>query len=584
MMRMAGGTVVTKPLDAPAGTVPGHERRRSSRALQVGLPAFGVLAGIVLVAGPFLATLIRSLLYWSPDGASVAVSLQNFTALLSDPRFHEAALNTLICGVGATIFSTLLGLSLAWVVSRTDLPGRSWFEIGNMIPFFLSPYVGAEAWSYLASPNSGILQKASLDYFGVSLQFVNIFSLGGVIWVLSLFYTPYVYLLVISPLRRMDAALEDAARVHGASFWYTVRHITIPLLMPALLSGATVVFVTSAGLFDVPFALAATRGIRTVPTEIFSSVQYPADFGRAASFGMLVMLITVALTLWQRHYMAGRRYETVTGKGYRPRVLQLTRSGRIAALALETFYIGCGVVLPIVALVMVSLSSIWTGRFRPAMATMSNYKYVLFEYDLTRIAIVNSLVLAVAGATIGVGLSILQSYYLNRSRSKARGLIEAVLTMPLGIPGIILGLGFLILALRTPLYSTLVIILIAYVAHFFPLAIRTISAMFMAINPELEQSARASGATWGQTMRYVLLPLLKPALIAAWLMLFVIFVRELGSTILLYAQGTETISVALVALGERNFGYVAALAVIQLLVLLSAFALFKATRASIGQE
>jgi iron(III) transport system permease protein len=581
---MAGGTVVTKPLDAPAGTVPGHERRRSSRALQVGLPAFGVLAGIVLVAGPFLATLIRSLLYWSPDGASVSVSLQNFTALLSDPRFHEAALNTLICGVGATIFSTLLGLSLAWVVSRTDMPGRSWFEIGNMIPFFLSPYVGAEAWSYLASPNSGILQKASLDYFGVSLQFVNIFSLGGVIWVLSLFYAPYVYLLVISPLRRMDAALEDAARVHGASFWYTVRHITVPLLMPALLSGATVVFVTSAGLFDVPFALAATRGIRTVPTEIFSSVQYPADFGRAASFGMLVMLITVALTLWQRHYMAGRRYETVTGKGYRPRVLQLTRSGRIAALALETFYIGCGVVLPIVALVMVSLSSIWTGRFRPAMATMSNYKYVLFEYDLTRTAIMNSLVLAVAGATIGVGLSILQSYYLNRSRSKARGLVEAVLTMPLGIPGIILGLGFLILALRTPLYSTLVIILIAYVAHFFPLAIRTISAMFMAINPELEQSARASGATWGQTMRYVLLPLLKPALIAAWLMLFVIFVRELGSTILLYAQGTETISVALVALGERNFGYVAALAVIQLLLLLSAFALFKATRASIGQD
>jgi iron(III) transport system permease protein len=218
------------------------------------------------------------------------------------------------------------------------------------------------------------------------------------------------------------------------------------------------------------------------------------------------------------------------------------------------------------------------------MATLENYRYVLFEYDLTRTAIKNSLILAVAGASIGVGLSVLQSYYLNRSRSKARGLVEAVLTLPLGIPGIILGLGFLILALRTPLYSTLMIILIAYVAHFFPLAIRTVSAMFMAINPELEQSARASGATWGQTMRYVLLPLLKPALIAAWLMLFVIFVRELGSTILLYSQGTETISVALVGLGERNFGYVAALAVVQLVLLLTAFALFKATRASIVQD
>jgi iron(III) transport system permease protein len=552
--------------------------------LQVGLPAFGVLVGILLVAGPFLATFIRSFLYWSPDGAAVAVSLQNFASLLGDPRFHAAALNTLICGVGATVFSTMLGLSLAWVVSRTDMPGRSWFEVGNMIPFFLSPYVGAEAWVYLAAPNSGILQKLSLDYFGVSLQFVNIFSLGGVILVLSLFYTPYVYLLVISPLRRMDAALEDAARVHGASFWYTVRHITVPLLMPALLSGAAVVFVTSAGLFDVPFALAATRGIRTIPTEIYSSVQYPADFGRAASIGMLVMIITVALTLWQRHYMAGRRYETVSGKGYRPRVIKLSRAGRFTALTLEALYIGCGVVLPIIALIMVSLSSIWTGRFIPAMATLENYRYVLFEYDLTRIAIKNSLVLAFAGASIGVGLSVLQSYYLNRSQSRARGLVEAVLTLPLGIPGIILGLGFLILALRTPLYSTLTIILVAYVAHFFPLAVRTISAMFMAINPELEQSARASGATWGQTMRYVLLPLLKPALIAAWLMLFVIFVRELGSTILLYAQGTETISVALVGLGERNFGYVAALAVIQLVLLLSAFTLFKATSASTVQD
>jgi iron(III) transport system permease protein len=230
---------------------------------------------------------------------------------------------------------------------------------------------------------------------------------------------------------------------------------------------------------------------------------------------------------------------------------------------------------------MVSFSSIWTGKLDPARLTTANYDYVLFSYSLTRQAILNSLFLALVGASAGIVISVLQAYYVNRGNRKRRSLVDAVLSLPLGIPGIILGLGFLILAIRTPLYSTLAIILIAYVARFFPFSTRTISAMLLAINPELEQSARASGATWLQTMRHVLLPLLLPAIIAGWLMLFVIFIRELGATILLYAQGTETISVALVVLSEHSIGRVAALAVIQLILLLFAFTLFRATRASL---
>lgn len=180
-------------------------------------------------------------------------------------------------------------------------------------------------------------------------------------------------------------------------------------------------------------------------------------------------------------------------------------------------------------------------------------------------------------------LAVLQSYYLTRRNPRRCALVDALLSLPLGIPGIILGLGFLIIAIRTPLYSILTIILIAYIARFFPFATRTVTAMFLAINSELEQSARSSGASWPQTMRLIVLPLLRPALIAAWLMLFVIFIRELGATILLYAQGTETISVAMVVLSERSSGYVAALAVVQLLMLLAAFALFRLTRTSLSQ-
>lgn len=552
------------------------------RFAQRGLPLSGVVIGILLIIGPFCATIVRSMLAWDASGPHV--SLSNFVGILTSPHFYQAAGNTLICSASAALLSTGLGFALAWIVSRTDVPGRGWFEILNLVPFFLSPYVGAISWLYLAAPHSGILPNLVKDAFGITLDFLPVYGLPGVIGVLTLFYTPYVYLFVVAPLRQMDAALEDAARVHGATFWFTLRHITIPLLMPALLSGALIVFVTSAGLFDIPLALASPKGIRTMPTEVYGLVQFPSDLGRAAAFGVIVMTATVALAILQRRYLSRRRFDTVSGKGYRPRIVALRAGGRSAAVLVELIYITLGVVLPVVAILMVSLSGLWTGRFNPAALTLKNFDYVLFNYSLTQQAIWNSLALALVGATIGVAISFLQAYYIHRGTSRWRWLIDGILSVPLGIPGIILGLGYLILAIRTPLYSTLTIILIAYIARFFPMATRTISSMLLAINPELEQSARANGASWLQTMRYILLPLLLPAIIAAWLLLFVIFIRELGATILLYAQGTETISVALVLLSERSAGYVAALAVIQLVMLLAAFVLFRMTRASLVQS
>ena len=545
------------------------------------LPLLGVSIGILLIIGPFLAGLVRSLLLWVADDPQI--SLANFTWLFTDRRIQTAAINSLICGAGAMSISLVLGTSLAWIVSRTNVPGRELFKTLNLIPFFFSPYVGAIGWIFLVAPYSGLMQTTTAAFFGGPIEGPNIYSLAGVIWILSLFYTPYVYLFVISPLQRMDAAFEDAARVHGASFWTTVRLITLPLLQPGLLSAALIVFVTSAGLFDVPLALTATKGIRTMPTEVFALVRYPSDLGRAAAFGIFITAVTVALTLWQRAHLAKRRYEIVSGKGYKPRVIELRGAGKAIALTIEIVFLLTSVVLPVLALILVALSPLWTGKFNPANATLANFNYVLFEYSLTRQAIMNSLFLAVTGATIGVMISGLQSYYLVRVRSVFKGFVDALLALPLGIPGIVLSLFFLIFAIRTPLYGTLVILLIAYIARFFPFATRTITAMLSAIHPELEESARANGATWGQTMRMILLPLLRPALIAAWIMLFIIFIRELGASILLYASGTETISIAMLLLSENSVGYVAALALIQLVLLLIGFSLFRLTRAPVVQ-
>jgi iron(III) transport system permease protein len=555
--------------------------RRFSDVAETALPLAAVVIGVALVLGPFVATVVRS--GFTVDAGGAALSWRNFTGLLADPRFYQAAANTVVCGLGATVVSGVLGLGLAWVVARTDMPGRRWFEIVNLVPFFLSPYVGAIAWVWLAAPYSGLLSRLLADSLGLPPDIIPIYGVGGAAWVLALFYTPYVYLFVIAPMRQMDPALEDAARVHGAGLWTTLRLVTLPLLFPALFSAALIVFVTSAGLFDVPLALASTHGVRTVPTEIYQFVQYPSDLGRAAAFGVVAMAVTVLLTVLQRRWLDRRRFVTVTGKGYRPRIIALGPGGRACALAFELAYVGCAVVLPVTALVMVSLSPIWTGTFSAAALTWHNFDYVLFDYALTRQAVLNSLFLAAAGATLGVSISALQAWYLHRSAGRRRAVIDAVLSLPVGIPGIILGLGFLILAIRTPLYSTLAILLIAYVAHFFPFATRTVAATLTAVNPELESSARVSGASWLQTMRHVVVPLVMPAVVAAWLMLFVVFVRELGASILLYADGTETISVALYLLSERSSGYVAALAVIQLVLLLIAFSLFRATRASLIQ-
>ena len=536
-----------------------------------------MLLGIVLVCAPLIAMMVQSL---APgEDAAPGWTLAHFTALATNSNFLEATLNTLFCGTVVTALSTLIGFVLAWLVSRTDMPGRGGFELLNLVPFFLSPYVGALSWIYLAAPHSGLIQNLIRNATGADITLPDIFGRGGVIMILTLFYTPYIYLFVIGPLRQMDGALEDAARVAGASFLQTIRSVVIPLMMPALLSGALIVFVTSAGLFDVPLALAVPSGIRTIPTEIYGMLQYPTDFGGASAVSVIILGVTVLLTVLQRGYIDKRRFDTVSGKGYRPRRLTLTTPAKAAALAVEILYVGSAVILPIAALALVSFSTIWTGQFRLATATWRNYNFVLFNSDLARNAILNSLVLAIAGACVIVAISLLQAYGLQRGGARWRTAMDTVLSLSLGIPGIILGLGILIIAVHTPLYGTLSLIFIAYIVRFFPYSTRSLTAMLLTINPELEQSARTSGASWFQATRHILLPLMWPGIVAAWIMLFVILIRELGATILIYARGTETISVALVLLGARNTGYVAALGIIQVLLLLGALMLLRLTKA-----
>ena len=536
-----------------------------ARHIERWTPGLAVAIGVILAVIPVAATLLRSLTIDVSDG----LTFINYTQLFTDPRAQLAARNTLIIGMSVTIASSLLGFLLAWIVSRTEIPGRKSFELLNLVPFFTSPYVGAMAWQYLTAPNSGLLVTLARNWLDLDLSFLRINSIGGVVWVLVLFYTPFIYLFVIGPMRNLNGALEDAARVHGLGFIDTMRRITIPLLAPALLSGAIVVFVTSAGLFDVPVILATPYAIPTIPALIYESIGYPSDFGRAAALGTMMMAVIVGLILIQRRIIGDRRFETVSGKGYSPRPAKLSPLMRAACFLVEILYIGLGAVLPLIAVLLVALSPLWKGWFDPSRATLDNFRYVLDEFDLTQHAILNSAFLSILGATLIVALGFLQAYRLQSRQGWLAKILQPLLSMPNGIPGIIFGLGILILLIRTPLYGTYWIILIAYVAHYFPFAMRSLGALLMSLSPELEQSARSCGATWWQTMRMVIIPLARPGLIA--------------TTILLYGQGTETISVAMLLLSEQNFLYVAALAIVQVGLLSLAFGLLSANSKSLFQ-
>jgi iron(III) transport system permease protein len=554
------------------------------RSARKWLLAAGVATGVALIAGPLLATLTRSLLVWTNDAPGL--SLGDFGDLFADPRFRDGVVNSLIAGAATTALSLILGFTLAFLVVRTDMPGRRWLGRANVLPFFLSPYVGAIAWTWLLAPHDGLLTTHARDTYHISLAWLEIYSVPGVIFVLTLFHTPIVYMLLIPPLRDMDAAFEDTARVHGATFWYTLRHITLPMMWPALSAAAVIVFIASIGLFDVPAALGAPRGIRFIPTEIYAMVRNTSDTGRAAAFAVLVIVAALALTLSHRRYLAGWPMPSIPGKGYRPRLARLSWPARIAALALEAAYLTASVLLPLMALLLVSISRHWTGRLEWRTATFANFEYILTNHELARAAIANSLLLAVLGATIGAVLAIALGYSQTRGNSlthdkwRHRAWTEILLAPSYGMPGIVFGLGFLLMAVRTPIYGTLGIILIACIARFLPLASCLVAARLREINPDLEQIARTSGASWDQTIRHIVGPLLRRSLVGAWLLLFAFLIRELGTPVLLYARGNETISVAMMVLSDRNVGFVAVLAIMQMAMLLLVFLIFTLSRAN----
>ncbi|MEP4379178.1 MAG: iron ABC transporter permease [Alphaproteobacteria bacterium] len=566
---------------------PTRERSRLNNRLRAMVTQENIITFIVaiIVAGavivPLAVLFVSSFKVLDPLGWDTTWGFGNYVEMFTDRIIPKAFVNTLIISSGSTILATFLGVSLAWINARTNCPGRDYLEPYNLIPFFLSPFVGAIAWHNLGEPQTGLLNNLARDVLGIEGAIINIDNIWGVIWVTGIFFAPLVYLFVVGSLRRMDPSLEDSARTTGAGLVRTTMTVTLPLVMPGILSGAIIVFVTSAGEFGVPFKLSAPYGWETLTTQIFSkAVGDDANHFLGAAMSMALGIITVFLIWIQQRYIAPRSFTTVTGKGFRPNVLDLG-PWRWVAFGYNLMFIAVAVVLPIVCLIIVSLHPVWTGKIVWADITTINYVKTLFWWRPEAISaatngIGNSLILAFGGASIAMVMALVISYMIHRTKGFGVRMLDFLSVVPIGFPGIVLAMGVLVTYIQTPIYATLWILMLAYITRFFPYGQRNISSIMLAISEELDQSSRMAGASWFTTLWRITIPLLKPGLFAGWILLFIIFLRELSISIILFTTGTETLSVGVYYLTNfENEPLTAALSMAQTVLLLIAIYAFR---------
>ena len=498
---------------------PTRERSRTSNRLRAMLTQENIITLVVaiIVAGavivPLAVLFVSSFKVLDPLGWDTTWGFGNYVEMFTDRIIPKAFVNTLIISSGSTILATFLGVSLAWINARTNCPGRDYLEPYNLIPFFLSPFVGAIAWHNLGEPQTGLLNNWARDILGIEGALINVNNIWGVIWVTGIFFAPLVYLFVVGSLRRMDPSLEDSARTTGAGLVRTTMTVTLPLVMPGILSGAIIVFVTSAGEFGVPFKLSAPYGWETLTTQIFSkAVGDDANHFLGAAMSMALGIITVLLIWIQQRYIAPRSFTTVTGKGFRPNVLDLG-PWKWVAFAYNLMFIAVAVVLPIVCLIIVSLHPVWTGKIVWADITTINYVKTLFWWRPEAISaatngIGNSLILAFGGASIAMVMALVISYMIHRTKGFGVRMLDFLSVVPIGFPGIVLAMGVLVTYIQTPIYATLWILMLAYITRFFPYGQRNISSIMLAISEELDQSSRMAGASWFTTLRRITICLL----------------------------------------------------------------------------
>jgi iron(III) transport system permease protein len=516
---------------------------------------------------------ISWLVYYAFIDRTGAFTLENFANFFTDPEFREPMLTTAIVAVSSSVGCCLVAAPMGWLVARTDMPMTGLIRALVTASFVTPPFLGAIAWEILAAPNSGLLNQLYRFVTGAPQDehLLNIYSLPGLIFVISCYTFPYVFVLIANALDRIPSDLEDASAVLGGGAWDTARRVTIPLALPALLAGALIAFLQAMILFGSPAILALPAGFHTMTTKIWSLFQYPPKPELAAACSLPLLVLTVLLLRGQAMILGRKGYTVVGGKGAEPRLIKLGW-WLVPAGAFVIIVLMLPVFLPYFALFNAAFSRIATTLLTPATATLHNVYFTFFELSSTKIALKNTFILGALSATLGTLLALVISYMTAREAVRGHRVLAFLATAPIAIPGIVLGVGLFLSYTRPPLvlYGTLWILLIAYITIELPAAYQQMQSAFKAVHTELEDASRILGATRLRALRDVTAPLLRTNVLATWCFIFVSTIRELSAAIMLFTSETKVVSVLIFDLKES--GDLGAIAVLGLSMLVLTFA------------
>jgi iron(III) transport system permease protein len=524
-----------------------------------------------LVIYPMLMLLFGALSDSNPvvDGfGAFRPSADHFIAVLMNENVHLAFYNALVACGGGTILAVVIGLAFSWIVVRTNTPFKGFIAAASMIPLFVPPLVAGVAWGILGSPKTGLL-NTSLKWLGIEFRF-DFYSMSGLIVVFGIYYAPYIYMFTASALRNMDPSLEEASEVSGASAFTTIFTITFPLIAPAILAGSLLCFVVMLGIYGVPAALGAPANISVLTTYIFKLTAWsPPLYNTAAAVAILLMAVTAILVWAQQRVLSGKSFATVAGKAFRPRSLNLG-PWRWFTFGLAVVYILIVVVLPTLALGIAAFRKFMFFKDFEALFEVNQYSLVhfdaIFDNPLTLLSIWNTMKVGVLTAVVGGVLAFAIGYTVNRTQVAGRSTIDLLATMPVAIPGLVIGVAYLWAWIGLPggLYGTIWILALAFVARFIPDTVKSLSTSFLQIHKELEEAAWISGRGLLGTIRTIVLPLARPGVIASMTLLFVLAIRELGSSLFLYTSDTTVMAVLLLDYYEGgNTGKTAAFSLVQ---------------------
>lgn len=522
----------------------------------------------VLTVGPVVMLLFGS--FSKGLTAFGSFTLDKYIEAYTDPALFEVLVNTVVFVLGSSLMATGLALFLAYLNTRTDIPFKFLFRIISILPMMIPHLLFAVSWALLLNPSNGMMNLALMNVFGLESAPFNIYTLWGMILVEGLLDLPIAYLIIAPAMASFDVALEESSRVFGAGTWRTLLRVTLPVLRPAILAAFVLGVVRGLASFAVPSVLGMPGRVNVLATYLYQMIAtgFAPDYGEAAAVGMSVLATSITLIVVYRALTAeSEKYVTIAGRGYRPTMIELkaAKMPMFTVVALLSFIL---VVLPVTVLFYTSLVPYSMVPSARAFSLMSWKHWIEVVQDpISLLSLKNSLFLGVVGATLGVVLSIFVAYVIVKVKTRASGILESLSFLSFSFPGIVIGVGFMWFFVQTPLYATIWALLIGYIATYLPYGIRPLASAFVQVHAHLEESSLVCGASPLTTMRRIIIPLLIPGIVSAWILMASMFVRELTLSVVLSRPGTEVLAVQILRFADDGlWGRLSALGIIMIFI------------------